>query len=132
MDKDTSGTVVDILKGIQGRLNVLEEKVDTISMVLGAELSERKLEAARESKTEIPIEVEGAPGTANLSKKAKKLVKVMDGVGSDSEGHMLVEDIINHAKKHHINEAAAKDALDELHRLELVTDPLREKVQLRL
>ena|GEM_PF-6030816 len=131
MEKAES-TVVDALKEIQARMDKLEKKIDTISKTLGAEI-DKIGESSKIISEEMERIEENLPhriSEANLSRKTKKVVRIMQGVGADEKGFLQVDDIITCAKGHKIMEHMVRDALDELHRLELVTDPLKGEVRL--
>lgn len=132
MDK-TDATVIDVLREIQKRMDTLEGKIDTISKTLGTEIDkiEEKEEELGIELNQLEENLAPALSAANLSRKTKKIVKLMQGVGSNDEGFIMVDDILSHAQGHRIGDVIVRDALDELHRCELITNPAKNEIKLK-
>jgi hypothetical protein len=126
----SNDTVLGALKDIMGRLETLEETVNDIAVTIGADaaaLLEEAPEHSAPAKKQKPI-VKKAP--KKISKHSRRLLGVIEGVGSDLDGNYLIEDIKKVADSARMELQHVMDALDELHHLKIITDPGQNSIRL--
>lgn len=126
----SNDTILGALKDIMGRLELLEEKVNDIAVTIGADAAALLEEAPEHSAPVKKQKSIAKKAPKKVSKHSRRLLGVIEGVGSDLDGNYLVEDIKKVADSARMELQNVKDALDELHRLELITDPGQTSIQL--